>query len=449
VHDFAFKVVHGNGGLVPIDSTKLGYHGRQEYVLRWLLKKWTAKGDEGTQARSCTDTWSLLTKCLAIVPGRNAARLLLEKKFGGVLRNVIEEALEDAKVANEGHSAILVETTSKKRKRDGSPINTESRSGTSRSKLQHAVHDATQQVVWLSDPTGADSKAFAAEYMRSVIRVTAEEAAKILGGWLQWSCISESPGKTSAEKEAWLSPFIAFWTLRVIGSEDAILFSRNCVEPLLHLRPRNMLQANQLLARNVIIPAKTAFEASGDSALLKALVGDAIAKQANFAAEIFEVAVNSVNPHGSLIRRPSAWLQAVFIICKNAEGMRSNPDALSDLLEKAHRNNVFIELPVLREIISESAFATEDTKWELVEPILRLDANVFLIPETEESSVDLLHDLYERITSAAIKKCDFDLCGIVLPLMSDFAKARKLTDFIHHWYEQVCSMTSAFTEVSD
>lgn len=444
-----------------------GYHGRQEYVLRWVVKKWSADGEKGREARCCREAWTLFSRCVESVPVRSAARIMQERKFGALLRKTVEEGAETATRTqqdnNTGSVGEVSKTQSKKRRRDGSPVSTVSAISQENADLRLEVSEAIAAVVKLSKPSDGGADGFQAEYMRSVIRLSTDDAAKILQSWLNWNLTLGQSNHGIVP--GWLSSFIEIWSLHVVvaGNEDVKTFSKHCLEPLLHLLTLDDAkspwkpQLEQLLARNIIIPARASYEAENETdhenasnaTLLKRLAGDVLSRSPRFAPVLFKLAVRCLPPHGIRRRRPGemAWLQAVFNTCKvsiwdSSESVirLSNTNiALGNLLKSAMDCSVVLDLPLLRSIVSESAFTSKETDWSMVATVIKLDSNVFLISESMD---DLLQDLLKRITSATIedgKRLSQDqlCCDIVVPLMGEFAKARNLSSFVHHWYEQL------------
>ena len=386
---------------------------------------------------------------------RSAAQILQERKFGGLLRKAVEEGLEG--VRQRGNNAGEGEKKdSKKRKRGMTPMELVSVTVDENMRLRCGIYEAVAQIIMRSKPADGGSSAFEAEYMRSVVRMSSDEAARILGAWLEWNLTPWTTSTTDMKHEDWLSPFVEIWAAHVGESEDVKIFSKYCLQALLKLLGAKDLEAQlksqleRLLARNVVIPCRTAYDASSDATLLKALVTDIISNEPSLATVLFNVTVRCIQPHPSRRRRPheTAWLQSVFGVCKDAIGLSpadaTNPSnsntALRILLKSAKDCHVALDLLLLRSIVSESAFVTENaTDWNIVATIMSMDSDVFLIPNPE---ANLLQEFLNRITNATFKdnKCllQDQLCDdIVVPLMGEFAKARNLTGFVHHWYEQM------------
>jgi nucleolar pre-ribosomal-associated protein 2 len=452
---------HANQG-TPDGHKHAGPHGRQEWVLRWALKKLAA----GKQERACAELWGLLRGVVERVPRRNAARVLNERKFLGLVESAIEEFLggaETEKAATDGDGDVVMsdapesgskaksKSKSKKRKRDGRLVESESANdatsnlqGDSKTMLRNVIYGVMDTIVGLSRPASLEG-----EYMKSVLRTS--EAAKILGLWLKFCQSAILSTGQELVQEKLLEPFIEVWRARVIKPGQDVLFSNHCVQPVLSLLStigdgwgQWKLQLEELLARNVIIPAKTAYGASSDTEVLKGIVGEILDAQPSFGTTLFDIAIRCIQPHPSKRRKPTdtAWLQAIFAlilesIAKTASS--SSSPIITSLLQSCIAHQVTLDLPLLRSIITQYALTETVVDWSLVSKIVKLDSNTFLIPEPEE---DLLEKLFSAITivsngSSWLEVADQVVDGVVVPLMGESAKARDLTGFVFKWYAQL------------
>jgi len=301
---------------------------------------------------------------------------------------------------------------------------------------------------------------FSTEYMKMVLRSTGEESAKVLGSWLSLSYIIRNHAIVNGRN--WLSPFIAIWQLRSSGPEDLIHFSLHCSESSLallrHFRSQgNMHQeweseVEQLVARNIMIPARAANVDNGDLDLLNTLTRLSIIQESANAPILFETAIVSMQPRGAHRRRQDndTWLQAVFTTLREAmplQRVEENGAAIQCMLDTAMKHNVQFDLSILYAIVSEFAILPVSTNWALISTIVKLDANTFLVPNENK---DLLGEVLRRITEACIgstwvSKQKQIVVNVVVPLMGEFAKARDLSGFIRHWFTQIV----AFEELRD
>jgi hypothetical protein len=445
------------------------HQGRREWSLRWLMKKMHL------EAKLCSEAWRLLCLLIRGVPLRIVARVLSERKLSAVVRQVLAEVvvrrrllapelapaldvMSDSTETVRGSPRKEADMRSRKRRRDSETAdesNVIRESPERDTELVMAVHDVVQCLVRFSKhealkEDGGNDEAFVAEYVKAVIRTTNDEAAKMLGAWLDICRASETVSRT----KSWLSPFIEIWLTRVRGANDTVVFATYCLRPSLLLLSRvdqfpewkSMLE--QLLARNFIVPAKAAYISSMDTDLLKILVGESISIEPLFAPILLDIAIRSLRPYGRtrrLSHQDTIWLQTLFTTLRHEIGksMSSSKNiAICQMLQSCLDHGVVLESLFLREITTEFALTNPETDWLILALVIRLDSNVFLIPNISEG---VLGELLGRITSASIEGRWPDIASLVVddvlvPLMEGFSKARDLVGFIHYWYEQLVEL---------
>jgi nucleolar pre-ribosomal-associated protein 2 len=396
--------------------------------------------------------------------------MLNERNFMTILRQALEEAQKQKAVSNERVAKDTSEVgagsegrslkVSKKRKRSGELISAGNDSRENGQKLPAAIFAAIYHMLRLTKVTskisdGGRTTAFSTEYLKSVIRTPAEEAAKILGAWLSLCRILLRERQTLDPDTMmfWLSPFIEIWDSRVVGNEDFMQFSLHCSQPLLSLykvmkggeTPSNWMdEMEQLAARNIMIPAKAAKLGNADSDLLNTLTRISVIQESANAPILFRVAIRSIQAQGSRLRRlnDESWLRTVFTALKDAmpsQRAEENANAIQAMLQSANKYKVVLELSKLRLLASEYCLFQGSTNWELLATIIKLDANVFLISDDHK---DLVQLILTRITAACLEPTWSELSvqvisEVVVPLMNGFAKARDLSTFIRHWHGQL------------
>jgi nucleolar pre-ribosomal-associated protein 2 len=277
---------------------------------------------------------------LDYVPPRNAAKILNEKKFVVILRQTIEEALVGLIQVEDSSDTVTASpikgatrnAASKKRKRDcrtssGMTIDQSVASVDGAVELKAAVYEAIDHIVQLSKASASSSTAFLSEYMKSALRTSSGEAARILGAWLALSRNRTRSYSSALERsELLLSPFLEIWDSRIPDPEDTKFFSNRCLIPALELLsasdrvPEWGYQLEKLLARNIMIPARTAYGPLKDTSLMGSLVGASVSRNPQVMPILFSVAIRCILPHGSRPRRPdeNTWLQAVFQVLLEA-----------------------------------------------------------------------------------------------------------------------------------
>jgi nucleolar pre-ribosomal-associated protein 2 len=441
--------------------SQVSSHGRQEYCLRWLLKKLQ---DEET--RQCTAAWRLLRLLMDCIPLRNLARVLNEKKFIVVLRQALEEAVAATNLADDSSDTATGSPVKTKGRTSGSKKRKRNENTSSHGLLNHsategdkvtaewkwAVYESIERAVQLSKPGSHSRETSASEYMKSTIRTSSDEAARILGAWLALCGTQKRPSADEPDGSL-LPPFFEVWDSRILDSEDVKVFSKRCLNPTLIIMsatgqlPERKSQLEKLLARNILVPAKTAYGSSKDANFLVSLVGDAVSRNPGFAPILFDITIRCIQPHGSRPRGAddTTWLKAVISTLKeamNGDMSEESIVALNQMLRYCIHYKIALELPFLRLITSQYGLPTGSTNWDLLATIIKLDSNAFLIPSKPD---DLLKNVLMRITKASTEAAwptivDQVVDKVLTPLMDEFSKARQLIAFIHHWYEQLAEI---------
>lgn len=413
--------------------------------------------------RQSPSAWWLFCHLLQSIPLPVAARLLIERKFTTILRQTLEEAQKavtesnNTKIGSERASSPAEESSKPSKKRKRSPELVTKSEGAGLLDLLDAIYTTLEFIARSTKAIAATSEegrdaAFSSEYMKTTIKTSAQESATILG---LWCSLSMELLKSRAEfvERSWLSPFVEIWDVRVTEGSDPTLFSRHALIPLMSLLRATKetsqymewtAQLEQLVARNAIIPAKTAKLDEPTSVLLATLANNPVISSTANAPVFFDIAIRSIVTHGTQRRRPQDddWLQHVFATLRDAflpNRTVQNSEALCAMLQSAKKYKADLNLTTLRSITSNFALPQDHDDWNLVAKLIALDANVFLIPDND---TDLMTELLTRITKACIQKDWADLADkvvldVVVPLMKEFAKARDLSGFIRHWYAQL------------
>ncbi|KAL2068761.1 hypothetical protein VTL71DRAFT_15099 [Oculimacula yallundae] len=429
------------------------YHGREEWLLRWLLKRLQAPSDE--VPRNTPSSWRLLCYLLRKIPLPNAARILVERQFLSIIRRTLEEAQKST--SNDVQTRLNPESgateqesvkASKKRRRSGELV-TKSNASESMalSTLLDAIFSALNCVVQNTKATssnldGEPSSAFSAEYMKTAIRTPAEEAATVLGLWLSLCHTALPQARGVVSVEFWLAPFVEVWDSHITVDNSHLPFSLHVTESLLSLLrsskeayfPASWIERLDILvARNIVLPMKA------DQSLLEPLTRPSVLQNTGNAPLLFDIAIRAAHPTGSARRRKSPdekFLQSMFgslkVSISSVKGDHGNQ--IRAMLQLAIDQKLDLDLDVLREITSESAMAD----WNTLATIIELDANVFLLGE----DTVLLDQLLEAITKASLSQSwsgtqDKVVSTVLVPLMRAFAKARDLSGFIRHWFSQL------------
>ncbi|CZT47560.1 uncharacterized protein RSE6_08135 [Rhynchosporium secalis] len=429
------------------------YHGREEWLLRWLLKRLQAPS--GEIPRKTPSSWRLLSHLLRNIPLPNAARILVERKLLSIIRQTLEEAQKstskDVQTRSTSESSATEQEsvkTSKKRKRSGELVTKSNAAGsTALPNILDALFSVLNRIVQSTKATSSSldqerSSAFSAEYMKTVVRTTAEEAATILGLWLSLCHAALPQVGGLASVEFWLDPLVEMWGSHSVDDTPHLHFSLHVTRSLLDLLRsskvdnfpaswRRLLEI--LVARNILLPIRA------DQSLLEILTKASVLQNTDNAPLLFDIAIRAVQPTGSARRRKTPdekFLQSVFKTLKSSmSALKGNHGGqIRAMLRLAIDHKLDLDLAVLREISSEFAMAD----WHILATIIELDANVFLLGE----GIILLDQLLEAITKASLSQTWSNIqenvvSTVLVPLMRAFAQARDLSGFIRHWFQQL------------
>lgn len=238
----------------------LAFSGKEEWVLRWLLKHLASQDNA---ARWNPQAWCLITHVLKSVPVDNAARHLKAHGFLDVLGNTLADGARQAQAAwykdavapaanpresvdpsdgSKSSSTVVPESVkhppqrSKKRKRPGTIAerveegNDPQRDSSVFTELFLRLLETLDQTVWMAQTKHKpEQDNLAGQYMTAVLRTDPDHAARILGSSFRagihlisnnaWPDVS-----TATHAKSPLIPFVNVWDYRSVGAND--LFGR-------------------------------------------------------------------------------------------------------------------------------------------------------------------------------------------------------------------------------
>ncbi|KAI9764574.1 MAG: hypothetical protein M1835_007551 [Candelina submexicana] len=545
----------------PQVGRKHAFSAKEEWVLRWLLNRLQAVDQVGKSARSDTRSWLLLIRLLQQIPLANAARQLNAHKFMIVLERVSNEVKELVGLLHDdpppselpchspdhsGNSVTpaLAESSatvtdsfsescsekSRKRKRQAPSAQDDRVRSTSAerrrefSSLLVSVLEAVRCMVRACETSDTQIPVFACEYMKSVLRTDPEAAARIVGRFLSsGSFVLEDLDHyymASQDSISWVGVLLDIWNSRAVSVDDTLgglsnaAFSSECLSSVALLLPRyrsiipqdSAIKATirileQLVARHIFIPARSAFFApshsktqSGSASkiyeprllmdLLKPFREEIMNAQAqinktshsehplgeltNGIPSLFDTAIRCStrsSPRKRLADRP--WLLALFRGFAEADGIslsyapgqelpQSKAAVLDQLLHVCVKREVPLETDTLRTIMHQSSGLLGEegglVNWHLSAKVLKLDANVFLLSKNTNGNTDgqgsvepnMLRLLLSKITARITREYsripqDYLIvkAQIIQPLMLDFSHARNMSGFIEHWRREL------------
>lgn len=289
------------------------FHGRAEWVLRWLLEKLRSQETIGSTARSSPRAWTLLKALAHLMPLSNVARLLNASGFLSTLERTLEEnctpkpadiARSEAVAAGSTlqtrqstlDSSTTLEEQSKptrKRKRQGSsvehgPPSKRPLRGNAVTILLDSIVECLHTIVLLSKDV--DQEAASRQHMKFVLQTDSTQAARILRNWLLAVVLAHQYGSKppvslnyAHMKASCFSSILEIWNSRSIDTDDEInvsasLFSSQCLVPATVLlamltdsefaageavaasdKRDTILLLHRLFAKHLFLPARSAF----------------------------------------------------------------------------------------------------------------------------------------------------------------------------------------------
>jgi hypothetical protein len=281
-------------------------HGRAEWVLRWLLEKLkTKEGRE--QSRTSPLTFKLLRRVLLFIPPSTSARFFNSNDILNIIKNYLEETAtrighglnETNQTIDSGSSVTLEDSqpVSKKRKRTKADENDKSTKTSTEVAMDeqenlNSMGLFINEIIHLTDSSFENVDPVAAQHLKSVIRTSTVEAAKILGAWLRCMLllcqIRGSEVDPNFNLEAIMRTHFAItqiWCSRSLEIDDdsgssASTFSKTCLVPAVALYaqikhdrpfdephlPLGEMEASleKLLAKHLFVPGRASFSAASN-----------------------------------------------------------------------------------------------------------------------------------------------------------------------------------------
>ncbi|POS86524.1 hypothetical protein EPUL_002831 [Erysiphe pulchra] len=444
---------------------------REEWLLIWLVKK--LKGDD--IARKMPSSWWLFNYLVRAIPTRSATRILLTREVfveerdkpskhlkKSILQMTLEEALSviTACCSSEAVGQKDSKNKSRKRKRSGDLLVT----GVAVNclpDLMEAICTILNFVVELGSVTASDYAhdmgiSLSAAYMKTTYITSADKAALILGTWItlcdRYFFVYDK--NYTSIKTNWLTPFIELWNGRIQDDNSPLAFSKHCAIPISsllykikwdHRECEWKSQLEILLARNIAIPARKPYIQNSSTEFLKSLITPIIALHKSNAPILLEIFVRSSRSQDTKYWLPEdeAWLCTVFKTLLYSQSDPPNEESICAMFEVLIDYKVKLDLELLRSITMKVAFSEFTVQWKLVATLIKFDANIFLIPNEHDS----LGILFNKITEASLDSSwaslsDHIVSKILVPLMTEFTRARELSKFIKIWHNQISEFES-------
>ncbi|OQO09942.1 hypothetical protein B0A48_04297 [Cryoendolithus antarcticus] len=449
------------------EANKLCNDGhRAQMILRWL----SGKLQNDAKCRGATESWKLFEECVRIIAPQTLSVLLSRFDLIGVVKSAVAEL--DGVNLQPTLSAITLLLNTLTSISQGA-----SGAGVKRLLSTDGVNAATFFQVWI----------------RRVLEIFTE---------------SRNVSDLTQNAPAWYAgPAITIWELRRHSASDNASFAEHCLVPCALMLRRIQHNSNlsvslprkraavsdlppvsnvngdleRLLARHVFLPIRAKFnsvQSGGDSAtstsigtMLKSLK-DASDDQglhrevAPAVLQLLRVALRCVPLQNSQQRaRERAWIEAVVLSlldCLIKDKVMANVHTVAEMLAIIGTKTT-LSVQILRNIIRQYCRLGEDDEvfdpdLDLIAAIVKLDANAFV-------DATLLKQLFQALTRYDSSAWEGDgkpsACAtsglkerIIVPVLTAYAKARRLEEFIAQWYQTLragpsIDAPSVFTELGD
>ncbi|EFE39162.1 conserved hypothetical protein [Trichophyton verrucosum HKI 0517] len=435
---------------------------KEEWVLRWLLKKLKGPTDISTEYRNNGRSWILLRILFMRIPIRSLAFTLSENDFLGLLRDSLvgldfssgQASPYDQVEYNSKPGSLLkrkLDSDSskqiRKRTRTDEPIaNTKPEEESSHYDTFLAIIESVNALIKLTEQIPQSKDVLKAQ-LKLVLRGSAETSAIIIGRACNYA--QSTLGRMNAvaatsfphRLHTPLVSVLEIWTLRSdhhengsTASSNDIFVSHALVGALGLIRIARQFSNDlelvngleRLVALHVVLSFREVFfssaaadtknESSSKSAQRLSHEFDTKSSPVLSGADaiilptLFDISIRSM-PRNNFRRQvhETPWLESFLILLVSQAGYPLEEDRemrdvtlLQEFLDVAIHRKLKLSLITLVQIASKFSglSGTQDgIEWSLIARILRLDVDVFLLNSGVEQSVALLNSLLAGITA--------------------------------------------------
>ncbi|KAK3357629.1 Urb2/Npa2 family-domain-containing protein [Lasiosphaeria hispida] len=459
------------------------FHAAEEMLVRWLLKNMTGTKDNFERVRRYPLAWNVLGAVFSWIPLFSLAKSLADRRFVAVLQQTLKDISEprttpkavtrtdgaDSDVEMGDVASPASSLIPRKRKRSSSAMFILDAQRAAEGCLQsaEAVLDAIRILLSrcdLKSLDGTPSHRMGAEHIKSLFSTSAVESKDFLVPFLAICNMAvDRPEKGSfKEQSLWISNFVALWDLHLQSASDGTDVALHLGSQSLNLlgkltgipRPRPVgvgtavqerwtRDLRRFLARNIIIPSKTAFLNSRSTEIIE-IATDIMQHSAGIAYPVlFDLFTNSLRIFGEKASRKDyeAWLQALFdsILEKlpNIDTGRAQA-AIRAVMEIAAARDVPLSISSLLATCKSYALKSSQKDWDLLLSVVKLNPDVFLIPKEGQALLDQILQLTQK--PDALSRQDLIHASQFIVILADgYAKGRDLSSFIKIWLKYLAA----------
>ncbi|KAL8707427.1 MAG: hypothetical protein Q9220_007546 [cf. Caloplaca sp. 1 TL-2023] len=422
---------------------------REEWTLRWLLKK--LESTSLSQAELLEPTvWILLRELIPRLPVANLARLLRANGFLGIVSKLLnsleERASEKEELDDYGPPPLSPSTTS-------------------------------------SDSLGAADSSSA----------TIDHAPKVSAGSKKRKRDGTSPADQHVEEGVGVNASGVFVIVCDVVTDLQALTQDNShgAEGAADKSASTVTVLEGLLLEDVVFPARESFENTKRTPasrrdlsgridfddLLSPLAEALYLNMPNHTRLVYPLLVSRLYlfclQHTSLSTAKQrvfgqAWLQYLFdylakrlsawVMFSRGPVSKSNaPVAVKSILESLLECGVKLNVPSLQKILVKYSHifvgVVADVDWDLVGLCLRMNFDVFLLSDSENSGdpkdrkpYNFSNALFSKVAAIPAELHEAVLDAVIIPLMDGFAHARNVSKFVDHWRSNLIQSKTQVTE---
>jgi len=470
-------------------------------LVRWLLKNMNGSSEDAQKLRRYPLTWRILGKVFSSIPLFSLAKSLADRRFVHVLQSALKDASEpkgeagtkkqfedmemedDARIVEDAEMVGADFDQARPRKKQRAEklqfdLESQSRIGgclCTAEALFGAVRLLLARVQSSSTTDGKRHNHMGAEHIKSLFCSPASEIKDMVVPALkicQLAVHNDDAFEDFDGQESWISTIRNVWDLHLQGEDDALQvathFSPFTID--MHHRlnrfPNNrpwrkdfpsmtyqlerqwQQDLKRLLARSLILPARTAFLNKGDLEIIRLVIQSTSGFSTVSCPVILDQVLSSPSLAGSQTakRDNDSWIQAVFsLLDETLQSSRSKHrfDAVWNMLKRIDENKVSLSVESLRSVCKNHALQPETTIWRIILKIADISPDVFMAGEGDELFQAVLTRLPLGVDNDRLKS------DVISALAAGFARSRNTSGFVKIWFQYLAAAEPDASDIAE
>ncbi|KAK4239993.1 nucleolar pre-ribosomal-associated protein 2 [Achaetomium macrosporum] len=459
------------------------FHAAEEMLLRWLLKNMTGASPNAERVRRYPRAWDIVGAVFALIPLFSLAKSLADRRFVGILQRTLKEIAAPQKEGTQTNGADsdveMAEAPSpespanpRKRKRaDTASFDLPAqRQAVGCLQTAEAVFEAIRILLFRCEVRSVDEPAthrMGAEHVKTLFSSSATDAMGILVPWIAVCVLAlDRPNaELLREQSSWLSTFVALWELHLQSANDAFEVATHLSGLATRLLgrltgfPRQMplrvdttvqerwaRDLRRFLARNLILPARTAFLTKGSQEVVQTAVAMSSAYAQITFPVLFDLVSKSPLEFGGKASKKDyeTWVQVSFEAILHATKNVNRENGLTAvrvIMEMAAERVTPLSVSSLRAVCKDYALRKNTYDWSLLLSIIKLNPDAFLI---SDDGKQLLERVLEKMREqGALDAEDSERAAqFIVLLAGGYAQARDLSSFVKVWLRNLAPSES-------